>query len=101
MEIPKVPTLGKPSAVGAGVVGLLWLVPGTEKPSHPDFWDMMSPTLDGGFFVCGQGRSERGGNQARELVIKRLKLLSLSGSSDRRAAAIKSSFPFKSFFESA
>ena len=33
-----------------------------------DSWDMMSPTLDGCFIVCRQGRFERGGDQGAEVV---------------------------------
>ena len=49
---------------------------------------MMSPTLDGGFFVCGQGRSERGCNQEAE-VAKFERLLRQTGSGNQKLISLQ------------
>ena len=53
-----------------------------------DSWDMMSPTLDGGFFVCRQGRSERGGDQEAE-VVKFERLLRQTGSGNQKLISLQ------------
>ena len=86
-KYPKCPLSGSPVQLGRESWACFgWFL--ELKNPLIDIWDMMSPTLDGGFIVCGQGRSERGCNQGAE-VVKFERLLRQTGSGNQKLISLQ------------